>query len=118
MNEAVSPYFIITIPEGQSPVRIVHGFGKLDLRTISLEKAWELYQAGYNNIEITEEGKAKFLSQEEAQELNDMGSYSVKEIVQQINLACCKKDCEFWLNKNPESPTVKRAYEKKLKTLK
>ena len=40
---------------------IVHTpkFGKVDLRTISVEKALEMYKDGFNYLELTDEGKKK-----------------------------------------------------------
>lgn len=119
MNESLSPYFIITLKPGQSPRMIVHGFGKIDLNTISPELAFELWKAEFEYLEITDEGKAHFLTEEEAADLEKKdGPYTVKEVVKAINDACCKPDVEFWLSKFPDSPAVKKAYEKKLKTLK
>jgi len=81
-------------------------FGRVDFRTLTFSQAEKLYKSGFDHIELTDEGRVKYLG-EPAKEI------TAREACEKINKAETLEEAEAILNLKPESKSVQAAFERR-----
>ena len=110
----VEKYFRVTLPSDQSPRRLVHGIGFIDLEQLDMATAEQLWKSQWPFIELTEEGEKKYGSAGSAE---NPVRYSVDEVVGYIATCTCADEVNDWLKLMSGNSRVKKAATKRLNEL-
>jgi hypothetical protein len=112
MEASVAMYFV---RKAGTPVRILSTrHGVVDFRDLTLKRAEQLFHDGFSNIELTTQGRIKYLG-EKPEDNHSLAT--VKEIAGAIDQAQSITEVERLYQLRADSVTVQKAYEQKKKQL-